>query len=134
MDYKDMESTGVYFDKGKDKEAPLAVAATIEKGAVGDQRVQVSSSRMIALGNARFLESDAMSEANANFFLSSLNWLLSREQLIGIAPRQVKMFTLNLEDDQVRTIFWTTSLGIPLLCALVGWACGGAGGPEKAQG
>ena len=75
---------------------------------------------MIALGNARFLESDAMTEANANFVLSSLNWLLSREQLIGIAPRQVKTFTLNLEEGQVRTIAWTTTLGIPALFAFLG--------------
>ena len=120
MDYKDMETNGVYFDKGKDKEAPLAVAASIEKGAVGDQRVQVSSSRMIALGNARFLESDAMNEADASFFLSSLNWLLSREQLIGIAPRQIKTFTLDLQEDQLRTLLWTTAMGIPALFAFIG--------------
>ncbi len=120
MDYHDMENTGVYLDKGKDKEAPLYVAATIEKGAVGDPRVQVASSRMIALGNSRFLESDAMNEADANFFLSGFNWLLSREQLIGIAPRQLKAMTLNLEEPQIGMIFWITTLAIPAFFAFVG--------------
>ncbi len=119
-DYKDMEHTGVYFDKGTDLEAPLAVAATVEKGAVGDQRVQVSSSRLVAVGNARFLDSDAMSEANASFFLSSLNWLVNREQLIGIAPRQIKSFTLNLAEEQIRHLAWITSLGIPALFGFLG--------------
>lgn len=120
-DYKDMEHTGVYLDKGTDLEAPLAVAVSVEKGAVGDQRVQVGSSRLIAVGNARFLESDAMSEANASFFLSSLNWLVSREQLIGIAPRQIKSFTLNLADEQVRNLAGITALGVPALFGFLGF-------------
>lgn len=119
-DYKDMESTGVYFDKGKDKEAPLAVAASIEKGAVGDPRVRVGSSRIIVLGTSKFLESDAMTEADANFFFSSLNWLLSREQLIGIAPRQLRSFTLNLPDPEMRLLFWITTLAVPAFFAFLG--------------
>ena len=32
VDYKDMETTGVYFDKGKDKDHDLYVAASVQKG------------------------------------------------------------------------------------------------------
>jgi hypothetical protein len=120
-DYKSIEEgTAPTLDPDKDKQAPLFIAATVEKGAVGDQRVQVGAARMIVVGNARFVRADSMNEANANLFLSSLNWLLAREQLIGIAPKQAKTFTLNLPENQVQTIFWTATLAIPGFFALLG--------------
>jgi hypothetical protein len=119
-DYKDLENTGAYFDVGKDKAAPLTIVAIAEQGAVGDQRVQAAGSRMIVAGTAKFIENDTLDERTANFFLSSLNWLLERNQLIGIAPKQVKTFTLNLPDAQVQQIFWMTILAIPGAVAFIG--------------
>ena len=119
-EYKDIENTGVYYDAGKDKAAPLVLAATVEKNALGDQRVQNNASRMIVIGNAKFLESDSMSEASANFFLSDLNWLLEREALIGIAPKQVQNFTLNIPEEQMRTILGTMVFGLPICMAAIG--------------
>jgi ABC-2 type transport system permease protein len=119
-DYKDLENTGAYYDVGKDKPAPLTIVAIAEKGAVGDQRVQAGGSRMVVVGSAGFIANDALDERTANFFLSSLNWLLEREQLIGIAPKQVKTFTLNLPDAQVQQIFWMTILAIPGAVAFIG--------------
>ena len=119
-DYKDVENTGAFFDAGKDKAAPLALAATVEKNALGDQRVQNGASRMVVAGNAKFIENDAMSEPSANFFLGSLNWLLEREALIGIAPKQVKNFTLNIPDDQMRMILGAMVFGLPSFAAALG--------------
>ena len=119
-DYKDVENTGAFFDAGKDKAAPLTLAATVEKNALGDQRVQNGASRMVVTGNAKFVENDAMSEPSANFFLSSLNWLLEREALIGIAPKQVKNFTLNIPDDQMRMILGSMVFGLPSFAAALG--------------
>jgi hypothetical protein len=124
-DYANLESTGAYFNPGKDKEGPLTIAAIVEKGAIGDQRVQAGGSRLIVVGSAHFIDNDAMDERSANFFLSSLNWLLEREHLIGIPPKPVKTFTLNLPDAQVGELFWITVLAIPagvgFLGLLVWW-------------
>jgi ABC-type uncharacterized transport system involved in gliding motility auxiliary subunit len=119
-DYKDLENTGAYYDVGKDKAAPLTIAAIAEKGAVGDQRVQAGGSRMIVVGSAKFVDNDALDERTANFFVSSLNWLLEREQLIGVAPKQIKTFTLNLPEAQVQQIFWMTILALPGAIAFIG--------------
>ncbi len=119
-DYKDIENTGVYFDVGKDKAAPLALAATVEKNALGDERVKNNASRMIVVGNSKFVENDAMSEPAANFFLGGLNWLLEREALIGIAPKQVKNFSLNVPEEQMRTILGTMVFGFPACAAVLG--------------
>jgi ABC-type uncharacterized transport system involved in gliding motility auxiliary subunit len=119
-DYKDLENTGAYYDVGKDKPAPLTVVAIAEQGAVGDQRVQAGGSRMIVAGTSKFIANEAMDERTGNFFVSSLNWLLERNQLIGIAPKQVKTFTLNLPEAQIQQIFWMTILALPGAVAFIG--------------
>ena len=118
-DYKDLENTGAYDDP-KDKHAPLYIAATVEKGALGNGSVQVGASRMIVVGQSHFAEQGVMDERTGNFFLSSLNWLLEREALIAIAPHRVQTFTLNLPDEQTSRFFLITVIGIPAVCAVLG--------------
>ncbi len=85
-----------------------------------DQRVQVDTSRLIVVGNSAFVTNDALTEANVDFALAGLNWLLSREELIGIAPKQAQLFTLNLTDEQVRNIALLTIGAMPAIVALIG--------------
>ncbi|MEA3188349.1 MAG: gliding motility-associatede transport system auxiliary component [Chthoniobacter sp.] len=120
--YENMQQTGVAFDPKEDHAAPLPVAVSVEKGGVADQRVRVDSSRIVVVGNAAFVTNDALTEANVDFALSSLNWLLSREELIGITPKEAKQFTLNLRDEQVRNIALMTVGAIPAVVALFGIA------------
>lgn len=122
-DYKDVTEDNLPKpDEAKDKKDNLIIAASVEQGAVGDQRVKVPSARMIVNGNARFIRADALADANANFFIGSLNWLLAREQLIGIAPKEVKKYTLNLPPEQEQTIFWVSVLAVPGFFAFLGVA------------
>lgn len=95
-----------YFDSRKDFAPPLVIAASVEKGAVDDAHIQVDSSRMVVAGNADFISDTALSEANANldFTISTLDWLLDREELIGIEPKVNQTFTLNLTEDQTGRI------------------------------
>ena len=120
VDYKDMENTGVYFNKGKDKDTNLYIAATVQKGAVADQRVQTNSGRLIVVGNDNFIQSSGMSPQSADFFVSGLNWLLERDNLIGIAPKLIKTFTLGLSEEKMRMLFWLMILAIPGVCAFLG--------------
>ena len=77
------------FDAAKDRAEPLTIAASIEKGGSADQRVQMNSARMVVVANSTFMQDDALTQdqQGLDFVSASLNWLLSREQLIGIAPK-----------------------------------------------
>ncbi len=124
-DYKNVEEeiqngTGVYFDKDRDKAGPLYAAATVQKGALGDKRVQTNSARMIVVSNSTFVANKSLTEASANFFLNGVNWLLEREALIGIPPKQIKTFSLSLTDPQIGRVFWLSVLAIPGACLLLG--------------
>ncbi len=125
VDYKNIEEeiqngTGVYYDEGRDKAAPLYAAASVQKGAVGDKRVQTNAARMIVISNSIFVENKSLTDASVGFFLNSVNWLLEREALVGIPPKLIKTSSLNLTDPQISTIFWMSVLAVPGFCLLLG--------------
>ena len=123
-DYNVSQGDEIIFDPKKDRAQPLIIAASVEKGALNDTRVQVDSSRMIVTGNCEFIADASLSEANANldFTLNAIDWLLDREELIGIAPKESKMFTLNLTEDQIGSIALLTMIAMPGIVALFGIA------------
>ncbi|HEX5176705.1 MAG TPA: GldG family protein [Chthoniobacteraceae bacterium] len=110
----------IFFDPNKDHAAPLAIAVGVEKGAVSG--VNVDTARMIVVGNAEFLKDEALTEAGLDFALGGLNWMLNREELVGVAPKERKTFTLQLSEKQIGNIALTVMGLIPGLVALLGFA------------
>jgi len=123
--YQDMETTGASYDPKEDISPPLFIAASVEKGALPDASVNVDTSRMIVTGNSDFVTNEALTEANIDFVLAGLNWLLNREELIGIAPKEEHEFSLNLTDEQLGRIELLVMVVMPAAVAMVGgfmWA------------
>jgi ABC-type uncharacterized transport system involved in gliding motility auxiliary subunit len=118
--YQDMESTGVSYDPKEDISAPLTLAASAEKGALPDASVNVDTSRMVVTGNSDFLADAALTEANVDFVLAGLNWLLNRKELIGIAPKAEEQFSLNLTDQQLGRIELLVMVVIPVSVGMLG--------------
>ncbi len=115
----------VYFDPQKDHGPPVIIGALAEKGGVADARVQVENARALVVGNASFLGDESMSEANLDFFLNSVNWMIDRSAMIGIAPKTPEMFSLNLDQAVIGRIALIVMLIIPVAAALLGvlvWA------------
>jgi hypothetical protein len=120
-EYTALEESGVFFDPKKDQGAPLNMAVSIEKGALNDTRVQVDSSRMVVVGNGSYFNNEVLTEPGVDFTLAALNWLLDREELIGITPKEPRTFVLNLSDEQVRNIAVIVMFGIPSIVAILGF-------------
>ncbi len=114
------DKKGVAFDEGKDTPAPLVLAAMAERGGVPDEKVGVSSARMIVVGNAEFATDTSLTEPDLDFFLSALNWMLDRGHLTGIAPKPVRMFSLNLTDPETGRIALFTLVVIPAAALVSG--------------
>ena len=102
----------------------MTIAASIEKGGTSDARVQVNSARMIVASNATFIQDNALTQDQQalDFISASVNWLLSREQLIGIAPKVPKTLTFSLTEDSLRNVRWVMLVLIPLVPAVIGAA------------
>lgn len=119
-EYSPTGGSTVYFDPKKDKGPPLTLAASLERSAPTDTRVQIDSGRMVVVANSDFINSDALTEANVDFVLSCFNWLLNREDLIGIAPKPTRAFSLSLSDDQLQSIAVLVLVAIPSIAAFLG--------------
>ena len=119
-EYVTDETKGVAFNEEKDKAAPLVVAGMAERGGVADEKVDVSSARLVVVGNCEFTADGIVTEPNLDFVLNSLNWLLDRGHLAGIAPKTVRAFNLNLTDLETGRIALYAMVVIPAVAALAG--------------
>ena len=119
-DYAGGETAPVYPDLKKDHQKPLSLAVSVEKGALADKRVSVETARMVVVGNGDFLRDNTLTESGLDFALAGFNWMLNREELIGIAPKERKSFTLNLTEEHMFWLLLAVVVGIPGLVAVFG--------------
>ncbi|MEO8043486.1 MAG: GldG family protein [Spartobacteria bacterium] len=121
-DYFSDDETLLQFDPAKDKGDPLTIAASIEKGGSADERVEINSARLVVVANATFIQDNALTEGQQglDFVSASLNWLLSREQMIGIAPKIPQTLTFNLNEQDMQKMRWIVLVLIPLVPAIIG--------------
>src|SRR5213595_3297387 len=104
--------------------APPTIGAAVERGASADERVQMNSSRLVVVSNTTFIQDNAVTQDQQalDFISGSVNWLLSREQLIGIAPKIPKPLTFSLNEDALRHLRWIVLVLMPLVFAALGTA------------
>src|SRR5216683_2977307 len=119
-DYNTNDQAELQANAKKAGTAPL----TIEKGGSADERVQMNSSRMVVVSNATFIQDNALTQDQQalDFISASANWLLSREQLIGIAPKVPKTLTFSLNEDALRSLRWMILVLMPLVFVVLGTA------------
>jgi hypothetical protein len=121
-DYNTDDQAKLQADANQSSNVSLIIGAAAEKGGSADQRVQVNSSRLVVVSNASFVQDNAITQdqQGLDFISGSVNWLLSREQLIGIAPKVSKPLTFSLDEEALRRLRWIILVFIPLFPALIG--------------
>src|SRR5213083_3046633 len=121
-DYNTDNQAKLQADAKQSSNVPLTIGAAVEKGGSADQRVQLNSSRLVVVSNSTFVQDNAITQdqQGLDFISGSVNWLLSREQLIGIAPKVSKPLTFSLNDEALRRLRWIVLVFIPLVPAVVG--------------
>ena len=110
------------YDAGTDDlPGPVSMAVAVEKGdTTGLLDMQIRPSRMVVFGDSGFVSNSGLTGGDASLFMSSLNWLLDREQLMAIAPKEVDDTRLKLTREKIRILSWSTVGIIPALAALLG--------------
>src|ERR1043166_6609134 len=121
-DYNTDDQAKLQADAKQSSNTPLTIGAAIEKGGSADQRVQMNSPRLIVVSNAAFVQDNAITQdqQGLDFISGSVNWLLSREQLIGIAPKIPKPLMFSLSEEALRRLRWIVLLLMPLVPAVIG--------------
>jgi hypothetical protein len=123
-DYNSNDQAKLQADAKRNPGTLLTIGVSIEKGGSADERVQVNSARMVVVSNATFIQDNALTQDQQalDFISGSVNWLLSREQLIGIAPKVPKTLTFSLNEDALRNLRWIILVLLPLVPAVIGGA------------
>ncbi len=121
-DYNSDDQAKLQADANRNSGAPPMIGAAIEKGGSADERVQVNSSRLVVVSNATFIQDKALTQdqQSLDFISGSVNWLLSREQLIGIAPKIPRPLTFTLDENGLRSLRWMILVLMPLIPAVIG--------------
>jgi ABC-type uncharacterized transport system involved in gliding motility auxiliary subunit len=122
-DYNSTDEAKLQADAAKTPATPLTIAASVEKGGSADERVQTNSARLVVVTNASFIQDTAITQDQQalDFISGSVNWLLSREQLIGIAPKVPKTVTFSLDENAMRNLRWLILVLLPLIPAVLGF-------------
>ncbi len=103
----------------KDRKGPVPIAVAVEPSAAGS--MERDGMRMVVFGSSGFIRNGGLKGGNVDFFMNALNWLLKRQQLMGIAAKTPQEFSLALDVFQMRGIFLTEVVAIPLVMAVIGF-------------
>ncbi|MFT5122593.1 MAG: ABC-type uncharacterized transport system involved in gliding motility auxiliary subunit [Kiritimatiellia bacterium] len=119
------------FTPGEDIPGPVCFAAAIEKGAValpgkspasGDAvEVELETTRLVVVGDSAFGSNLHKSGGSTAFFLNSINWLIDRQQLISIPPKDIRKVKLLIEKPDLDRLFFTVVGGLPGMVAVFGF-------------
>jgi hypothetical protein len=121
-DYNSMDEAKLQADAAANPNTPLVIGVSIEKGGSADERVQTNSARLVVVTNASFIQDSSITQDQQalDFMSGAINWLLSREQLIGIAPKVPQTVTFSLDDNAMRNLRWLILVLLPLIPAVLG--------------
>jgi ABC-type uncharacterized transport system involved in gliding motility auxiliary subunit len=108
------------FVEGEDRKGPFTLAAVIDGSAPGDQGKEAPSLRVVAIGSAAAFANQNLSPLEVDFMVNALQWVLGRQEALGISPKAPLDFAVALDDRQQRLIILAVFLGIPLLSSAAG--------------
>lgn len=111
------------IDNGTSPDSPVAkpvsLAAAVVRGKLNLDRTKHLTSRMVVIGNTKFLRPNNMREELTNFMVSSINWLAGREELVGsIGVKPVQNQKITIPEKQKSQINFTILGLLPSLAAL----------------
>jgi hypothetical protein len=119
----DLNQSPPVFDEGIDRRGPVAVAVAVERGVAGDIQVGLRPTRLVVTGDSYFIANGALQGGmggNLDFFLSSLNWLIEREKLLAIGPRDPGVLRLEMSRRDWRKAYLLATGLLPGIMALLG--------------
>jgi ABC-type uncharacterized transport system involved in gliding motility auxiliary subunit len=123
MDYMGQTRDSIpMFDPRKDKQGPLTLGATAEKGASQDPKVKLETARLVLFSAGDFLSDRGLQMApdGAIVAINAINWLLNRENLIAIPPKAKERVSYSLTEDQLGRIARWVCLFIPAMIGVFG--------------
>jgi ABC-type uncharacterized transport system involved in gliding motility auxiliary subunit len=121
----DPETRPPRFDESADRRGPVPLALASERGNVAGLDMEIKPTRIVAIGDSYFVSNASLKTGvggNIDFFMSAVNWLLEREELMAISPRDPFRVELSLDRKRVRLLFLLAVCAVPGVVVLTGGA------------
>lgn len=119
----DLSQSPPRYDPDNDVAGPIPIAVAVERGPVSGIAVHVRPTRMVVIGDSYFVANatlDGGVGGNLDFFSGALNWLLERDTIVPIGPRDPRRLSLGMTRTGIRSVYAVVVGGIPALAAIVG--------------
>jgi len=75
---------------------------------------------MVVVGSSGFVDNSSLTAGNLDFFMSALNWLLKRDQMLAVGPKTPQEFRLDMTVNEIRTVYGLVIVGLPLIVGILG--------------
>jgi len=108
------------FNQNEDINNKVYLAAAVIRGNESNDEIADLSSRMVALSTSEFLEPSKILPEQVDFIKNSINWLVGRPELIGIGPKPLVRYKLNLVPEEAAKINRITMIFLPLAFLMIG--------------
>lgn len=97
-----------YQNPAADRRGAIPLAVAVEKGAVPGVTLERGSTRIVAVGDALFLDNELINELNNRHFAEkAVNWLLDRSHLMaGIGPQPIHEYKITVTQGQLLAMRW----------------------------
>lgn len=107
------------YNEEEDLRKSLYLGASVIKGnEMSDETVNFSS-RMVILSTSDFLKSNTIRDEQIDFMKNTINWLVGRTELIGIGPKPLKQYKLNLVSSEISFMNNLTLFFLPVFFLLI---------------
>lgn len=125
----DLENLDQVANDDADIPGPVSLAAAVQAmgedqdDPLNEQRDASLDLRLVVVGDSDFASNSQMQQVpNATFLANILNWLVDRETLVGIPPKEPEQIRLSLTRSQLSRIFWLVLVVLPGLALASGVA------------
>ncbi|MDP6490191.1 MAG: GldG family protein [Kiritimatiellia bacterium] len=119
----DPETRPPRFDAAADRRGPVPLALASERGNVAGLDMEIKPTRLVVVGDSFFVSNASLKTGvggNIDFFMSAISWLLEREALMAISPRDPFRVELSLDRKRVRLLFLLAVFAVPGVVVLTG--------------
>ena len=107
------------FNAEEDLSGPVYIAAGVIRGKATSDATKNAISKMVVVGNTDFLSSNNTRPEQVDFVKASINWMMGREELIGIGPRKLHRHKITLLDAHSSFINKLILIFLPAFAVLI---------------
>ena len=106
----------VVMNMDTDIPGPVPLAVLAQTGTTSSTGISVPGSRILVAGTGDIIANNRITVfGNQAFFFSLVNWMLDREQVIAIAPRQIDRYQLPLSRENLGKLTWMLCIPAAIL-------------------